>query len=60
MYRRTEAEVRILILAPPQDSQRIADILLTDGLVSAICPTPDSLLSMLTEGAAAAIVAEES
>jgi signal transduction histidine kinase len=60
MYRRTQAETRILILAPTgRDARLLADTLSAGGLVPAICGDGHALLSMLNEGASAAIVAEE-
>jgi signal transduction histidine kinase len=60
MYRRTEAEVRILILAPMgRDARLIADTLSAGGLIPAICLDAEALLARLSEGAAAAIIAEE-
>src|SRR5579862_6449606 len=60
MFRRAPAETRILILAPMgRDAQLIAGTLTAESLVPAVCSSPEELLSMLAEGAAAAIIAEE-
>lgn len=60
MYRRTESEARILILAPVgRDAKLIAHTLSSGDLVPAICPSARALLSELTEGAGAAVVVQE-
>ncbi len=60
MYRRTEAESRILILTPRgRDAQLIATTLSSGALVPAVCPDYPTFRRMLNEGAAAAVVAEE-
>src|ERR1700681_2285899 len=53
-------EARILILAPTgRDAQLIAETLAADALACAVCQDSDELLTMLAEGAAASIVADE-
>jgi signal transduction histidine kinase len=60
MFRRTEAEARILVLAPTgRDAVLVANTLCEAGLAAVPCPDARALVSMLTEGAAAAIIAEE-
>ncbi len=60
MYLRTEAEARILVLAPTgRDARLISETLSGGGLVPSTCLNSETLLSNLSEGAAAAIVAEE-
>jgi signal transduction histidine kinase len=60
MYRRTVAEMRVLVLAPVgRDARLLADTLAAAGIAAEICAVPDALIAMLDEGAGAAIVAEE-
>ncbi len=60
MYRRSELEMRVLILAPTgRDAMLIAGTLTSIDILAAICRNPASLSEMLEEGAAAAVVAEE-
>jgi signal transduction histidine kinase len=55
-----EAEARILVFAPTgRDAALIAGTLSADSLAVAFCPDDETLLKMLSEGAAAAIIAEE-
>jgi signal transduction histidine kinase len=60
MYRRTQEETRILVLAPVgRDANLIAATLSTGGLIPAICPMASQFVAMLREGAAAAVISEE-
>ncbi len=60
MFRRSEAESRILILAPRgRDARLIAATLLGAGIRSEPCTDAHALLSKLEEGAAGAIIVEE-
>jgi signal transduction histidine kinase len=56
----SDLEARILVFAPTgRDSVLIAETLAGDALKVAVCPDAGALFTMLDEGAAAAIVAEE-
>ena len=60
MYRRSEAEMRVLVLAPTgRDAELITDTLSRSGLSVEVCSDFSSLASQLQEGAGMAIVAEE-
>ncbi len=55
-----EQERRILILAPTgRDAELIAATLRDDGMKTGICASPESLLTSLSGGAAAVLVADE-
>jgi signal transduction histidine kinase len=60
MYRRSEAEMRVLVLAPVgRDGRLLADTLEAAGIAAEVCAGPDTLIAMLEEAAGAAIIAEE-
>src|SRR3979409_317052 len=60
MYRRSDLEIRVLILAPiGRDAALLANTLDTQAIPPAIARDADALLQMLAEGAGCAIVAEE-
>ncbi len=60
MYRRSEQEMRVLILAPTgRDAFLLAGTLTAADIPSEICLDSAGLLEMLGQGAAAAMVAEE-
>ncbi len=60
MYRQSELEIRVLILAPTgRDAFLLSQTLAEASISSDVCPHPAGLLDMLEHGAAAAIVAEE-
>ncbi len=60
MYRNSELESRIVILAPTgRDALLLANTLTSAGIAAEISQTPAILIKLLEEGAAAAIVAEE-
>ena len=61
MYRQSELEMRVLILAPVgRDADLLAGTLAQANVTSEICLHPAALLESLAEGAAAALVTEES
>ena len=60
MYRRSEAEMRVLVLAPVgRDAALVAQTFKEMNIQTGICANADELLAQLSEGAGAAIVAEE-
>jgi len=60
MFRRSPVEMRVLILAPVgRDSQLLADTISALNIDTQIAPGPENLMTMLGEGAGAAIVADE-
>ena len=60
MYRRSELEMRVVILAPTgRDAFLLFQTLADANIQGEVCPHPAGLLQMLEEGAAAAMVAEE-
>jgi signal transduction histidine kinase len=60
MYRQSELEMRVLILAPTgRDAFLLAHTLAAANIQSEICPHAAGLLELLGHGAAAAMVAEE-
>jgi signal transduction histidine kinase len=60
MYRRSEAEMRVLVLAPiGRDAELIADTLEREGFSAAICADSEELVCSLNDGAGTAVVAEE-
>jgi signal transduction histidine kinase len=60
MYRRSEAEMRVVVLAPVGgDAELIANTLTSAGFAADICQHPENLVACLVEGAGTAVVAEE-
>src|SRR5215831_1144184 len=60
MSRRTEREMRVLILAPiGRDARLLSGTLGAAGIAAEACPIAETLIEMLQEGAGAAIIAEE-
>lgn len=60
MFRRSAAEMRVIILAPiGRDAALLARTLTASGIAIAIAAGADALLPLLTEGAGAAIIADE-
>ena len=60
MYRRTEREMRVLVLAPVgRDARLLSGTLSAAGVSAEVCPAADSLIEMMGEGVGAAILAEE-
>jgi signal transduction histidine kinase len=60
MFRRSAAEMRVIILAPTgRDAALLARTLTAAGIAIAIATDPDTLLTFLAEGAGGAIIADE-
>lgn len=60
MFRRTEREMRVLILAPVgRDARLLATTLGAAGIAAEGCSAAETLIEMLEEGAGAAIIADE-
>jgi signal transduction histidine kinase len=60
MYRRTEQEMRVLVLAPVgRDARLLCSTLNAAGVAAEVCPQADNLIEMMGDGAGAVIIAEE-
>src|SRR5215831_12341621 len=60
MYRQTEREMRVAVLAPVgRDARLLAGTLSAAGIAAEVCPSAEALLEMMEEGVGVAIVAEE-
>src|ERR1700730_8532437 len=60
MFRRSAAEMRVIILAPiGRDAALLARTLTESGIAAAIATDADALLALLAEGVGGAIIADE-